>query len=382
MVVPTAGPYWQARGRALAARPDVQARLIAVADTERTYPWETEQAGSAQWRVLAQGVYERLGRGEIARALLAELEAFAPDALYTVGYSDAVMRQAARWAKRRSVVSLAAWVGNRDDRRRRWWTEALKRGLITGLYDGVFAAGERSRQYALESGVPQNCIAVGQAVVDNEFFAAGAARARADCAAHRAQRGLAHEFFLYVGRFAPEKNLGRLLEAHQHYGAAASGEPWDLVLIGDGADKGALQQLAARSDPDAVRFHPWMPPGELAGWYGLASCLILPSLREPWGAVVNEAMAAGLPVLVSERCGCAPELVREGENGFTFDPLDVGELAERMSRVAEVEPERRQAMGRTSQEIIAQFTPETWAAALVNLVRTVSGEMKGPEGRP
>ena len=66
---------------------------------------------------------------------------------------------------------------------------------------------------------------------------------------------------------------------------------------------------------------------ELPLYYGLAGAFVLPSLTEPWGLVVNEAMAAGLPVVVSDRCGCASDLVRPGENGFAFDPCDIEQLA-------------------------------------------------------
>jgi glycosyltransferase involved in cell wall biosynthesis len=74
---------------------------------------------------------------------------------------------------------------------------------------------------------------------------------------------------------------------------------------------------------------------ELGTYYGLASCFILPSLQEQWGLVVNEAMAAGLPVLVSQTSGCAPDLVQEGVNGFTFDPTNPMQLAELMEKIAQ-----------------------------------------------
>ena len=84
---------------------------------------------------------------------------------------------------------------------------------------------------------------------------------------------------------------------------------------------------------------------ELPAYYGLASAFVHASTTEQWGLVVNEAMASGLPVLVSDRCGCAPDLVEDGVNGFTFDPYDVEALAGLMQRVAAMTDERRQAMG-------------------------------------
>jgi glycosyltransferase involved in cell wall biosynthesis len=103
----------------------------------------------------------------------------------------------------------------------------------------------------------------------------------------------------------------------------------------------------------------------------LSDCFILPSTCEPWGLVVNEAMACGLPVLLSNRCGCGPELVREGGNGFTFDPYDTGAIAERMRRVASLPGRRRQEMGAESRRMIARYTPPVWAENLAQCLRAV-----------
>jgi glycosyltransferase involved in cell wall biosynthesis len=102
----------------------------------------------------------------------------------------------------------------------------------------------------------------------------------------------------------------------------------------------------------------------LPAYYGLASAFILPSVIEPWGLVVNEAMAAGLPVLVSERCGCAQDLVQRGRNGFTFDPCDIEDQASLMLRLSSMPETQRSAMGLASQEIISRWTPELFAQNL------------------
>src|SRR6185369_15110785 len=90
---------------------------------------------------------------------------------------------------------------------------------------------------------------------------------------------------------------------------------------------------------------------------------VLASTSETWGLVVNEAMASGLPVIVSRRCGCARDLVAEGRNGFTFDPFDVESLTRQLQRMAAPDTDRA-AMSRASREIIAHWTPALWAQNL------------------
>jgi 2-polyprenyl-3-methyl-5-hydroxy-6-metoxy-1,4-benzoquinol methylase len=94
--------------------------------------------------------------------------------------------------------------------------------------------------------------------------------------------------------------------------------------------------------------------------------------------VVNEAMASGLPVLVSNRCGCAPDLVHQGVNGFWFDPYDVGELAALMARVSSGGLDLA-AMGQRSQTIVAHFGPQAFAAGLRSALEVA---LASPRPRP
>jgi glycosyltransferase involved in cell wall biosynthesis len=103
---------------------------------------------------------------------------------------------------------------------------------------------------------------------------------------------------------------------------------------------------------------------ELPAYYGLASAFVHASTTEQWGLVVNEAMASGLPVLVSNRCGCATDLVQEGVNGFTFDPYSVEAIAHAMQRVWQMEDGELKKMGAQSARIITNWGPERFATGL------------------
>ena len=112
---------------------------------------------------------------------------------------------------------------------------------------------------------------------------------------------------------------------------------------------------------------------DLPRWYAEASCFVHASLIEPWGLVVNEAMAAGLPVIVSRTCGCAADLVQEGVNGWTFDPTDKLGLAELMRRIS-ASPEQAKLMGESSRRIIRDWGTERFAAGVLAATKSALGK--------
>jgi glycosyltransferase involved in cell wall biosynthesis len=115
---------------------------------------------------------------------------------------------------------------------------------------------------------------------------------------------------------------------------------------------------------DTVQLPGWVTFEMLPAYYGLAGTFVHASTKDTWGVVVNEAMAAGLPVIVSNRCGSALELVHEGQNGFTFDPGNVAELSKLLWKVAHSGCDRT-PMSLASRDIIQGWTPKTYAESLL-----------------
>jgi glycosyltransferase involved in cell wall biosynthesis len=162
---------------------------------------------------------------------------------------------------------------------------------------------------------------------------------------------------------------------------------WNLCLLGDGELKGDLMALCKRLGLNVIEAAPWEyfeienfkleTPGkspvvffpgfrqydELPRFYAHASAFIHASTTEQWGLVVNEAMACGLPVIVSSRCGCATELVQEGVNGFLFDPYDIGQLTSCMNHIAEPRL-ALESLGEASRRIIADWDLDRFATGL------------------
>ena len=279
------------------------------------------------------------------------------------------------WGKRSALALMHAALAERcplvmmsdstaGDAPRRWHKELAKRRIVR-LASSAFVAGTPQQEYLVSLGVRSERISLGYDVVDNAHFAAGAFAARQSSAELRARLGLSRPFFLASARFLGMKNLFRLLDAFARYRRRkAEEDAWELVLLGDGELRPELlRHREALGLEGSVRMPGFKQYDELPSWYGLASAFVLASTADTWGLVVNEAMAAGLPVLVSYRCGCAADLVRDGVNGFTFDPYDVEGLASLMHRTAHGDLDLA-AMARAGQAIVATWGPERFAEGL------------------
>jgi glycosyltransferase involved in cell wall biosynthesis len=193
--------------------------------------------------------------------------------------------------------------------------------------------------------------------VDNAYF-------REHVAALRRQRKRGRDYFLACSRLIESrKNIARLLRAYAGY-RAASTAAWDLVICGDGCDRGAYEELVARERMQGVEFAGFQQVDGLSAYLAGASCFVHAAVNEAWGLVVNEALASGLPVLVSRRCGCAQDLVHEGVNGFTFDPYDVDSLSALLQQMSQLPVPQRDAMGTASSQIVSRFGCEQFAAGL------------------
>ncbi len=348
------GPYHHARLNALAAVAGFRVTAIEFRLDEKVNSWDS---------VRADGKYSRIQvrtRPEMRRAL----EGIGTDVVVCTGYSDAEVHFAMSWALRRGVPRVTCSDSNYEDDPRTLLKESLKRRVVSA-FDSALVAGRRSRDYIKRLGLKEAQCFEPWDVVDNDHFTSGADAARSRAEVERERLALPERYFLCVARFVPQKNLGGLIEAYAGYSVQTGSDAWSLVLSGSGPLEDALRrQVAAAGVADRVHFPGFLGYTELPGYFGLASAFVLPSKSDQWGLVVNEAMAAGLPVLVSSKCGCAPDLVLDGENGFTFDPDTVSSLHLRLVRMAQLGRREREKMGARSREIVAAYSPAAFARGL------------------
>lgn len=245
-----------------------------------------------------------------------------------------------------------------------WYKALLKRVCYPWLFrlpTHFFPGGSRQADYLQQYGVAASRMTQARMTVDVAALLAWHAgvdgvrrerlRAGFGCPAQAC-------LFLYVGRLEPHKGLQELLDAFRQL--QASGKPARLLVVGSGSLLDSLQREAAANVVCSGRL-----AGErLLEAYAAADALVLPSRFEPWGLVVNEAMAAGLPVVVSERVGCTDDLVIEGETGLVVPAENPAALAQALQQLLEDAAGRRQ-MGAAARSLISGWTLEREADIIV-----------------
>jgi len=227
---------------------------------------------------------------------------------------------------------------------RRFAARECIKWLALAPYHGALVSGDASRRYLRALGVRTRPIATG-------YDTLSVARVRREAGAPPAPAGTPHaaRVFLIVARCVPKKNLATALDAYAAYADhahAAGRTPRALWLCGDGPERPRLERRVEALGLTRVRFLGFRQPAEVARMLGHALALLLPSRSEPWGLVVNEAFAMGVPALLSHAAGSAHELVRDGANGGVLDPAAADAWAAAMADLdADPDTWRRLALG-------------------------------------
>ena len=357
------GPYHLARLNAASHVCDVLA--VEFGSSSAEYEWNASESGGLKRVALNdRGSSHDLSIEEFKGRLFHVLDEYKPEVVVVPGWGYRGALMALGWGLLRRVPVMCMSESTRWDEARNPLKEWIKRRII-GLFSSALVGGTPHRDYMAELGMPTDRIFLGYDAVDNGFFA-------------EKSEELGNKkgpYFLASARFIEKKNLPRLLKAYALYRRktlpstldprpSTFESPWDLILLGDGAMRPELENLRSELElEECVQMPGFKQYDELPSYYARAGAFIHASTTEQWGLVVNEAMASGLPVLVSNRCGCAADLVREGENGWTFDPTSDEQMADLMLRIASDEKARVQ-MGAKSREIIAEWGPERFASGV------------------
>lgn len=358
------GPYHLARLEGAAAVLEGVVGLeVAAADHYAWKPFASE--GRSRRRTLFSGrVYESLKLREVQRAVRDALEQEDPRAVAINGWAVAEALEALAWCRRRqrrAILMSESFVPSGNPLK-----EWVKRRRVA-RFDAALVGGRWHRDYLIRLGFPAERIEIGYDVVDNGHFRRGAEAARGDAPRLRAALGLPEHYVFANARFLPRKNIDGLLRAFA--GAARQMEQWQLVISGSGEMEAEWKQLARELGlQNQVRWVGFLQYDDLPTYYGLASCFVHPAHSEAWGLVVNEACAAGLPIIAGSRAGATCELVVDGVNGRLVDSGSERELAEALLEITRAGDRGRERMGRQSEKLVADLGPDRFGSALQNLM--------------
>lgn len=223
------------------------------------------------------------------------------------------------------------------------------RKWIARSVDAIIVPGTRSRDYFSSLGAIQAKIFVAPNTVDNEKFKTGVQNARSQKEALKKQMGLdGTKVILYVGRLVKSKGIDYLIQAYKSL--CIEKHDLSMMIVGDGEELEALKKKCSDEDISGVFFTGWLED-ERIRMYAIADVFALPTLRDVWGLVVNEAMLSELPIVVTRAAGCSSDMVRPGENGFIIDPGSTSQLAAALSSIL-YDEDLRMRMGRRSLEIV------------------------------
>ncbi len=408
------GPYHFARAAALKKRSGlVKVFALELANQTSDYEWKRSTAVDLV-TFCPDEVTERLSFWKVfkrARRVFSELKidvcilpSYAPKqslaaflAAKSLGLRTVMMNESHAGTARAS--GAAAWV---------------KRRLVKA-FDSALVGGRPQKRYFASMGLPEEKIFTGYDAVDNGYFAGKAEAVRSQAAEFKAKYDLPEHYFLSLGRFVAKKNLAVLIRAYRKLLDSNPGCRTHLVMVGSGEEETKLKALcgelrlpvyqktttgaqnqnpAVNHDSPGVHFYGFRQIEENPVFYALAEAFILPSLWEEWGLVVNEAMACGLPVIVSEAVGCAEDLLSPGapasfdpskfepslkwptgirQNGFVFDPHSDDALAEALLALAAI-PGLRERMGETSRAIVENFSCDHFAWNALRAASVAMGE--------
>jgi glycosyltransferase involved in cell wall biosynthesis len=316
---------------------------------QQSFEWDIPLLDGYQWRLfnsnkngvsLDRVFWLRVGRN-------GNFSGRKPDAVLVTGWHAIALVQLAYRAKKKGIPVLVRGDSNNIEGERSLIKRILHKRLFR-LYRHYLYVGELNRKFYQSYNIPESALTFCPHFVDNHRFSAAAEQLRVNRITLRRKWSIPDNgvCFLFVGKLHKKKNV---LDLINDFSLHKNDKNMHLLMVGDGDQRSEAEKLASdRSIP--ITFTGFLNQKEVVQAYAVSDCLVLPSDHgETWGLVVNEAMACGLPALVSDKVGCAPDLVEAGVTGEIFAFGNIREISQKMTALAS-DIGRLKAMGQNGKK--------------------------------
>jgi glycosyltransferase involved in cell wall biosynthesis len=340
-------------------------------------------AGSSEdrhWRLDASGLSCRVLPGWHVRPpgrsvsvhlnyrVMATLRALDPDVVVSGGFAPANLA-ASIYCKmyRKRFVGWGELTWRHDVRTSR--VKQWIRRWSAAWSDGAIASSGEAREAFRHYGITADRILTAVMPVDVDHFHSGADAFRHTEDFRELKRRYPGPILLSVGQIIPRKGYAELFAIYRRL-LDAGHEP-TLLILGEGPDRPRFEALARGMGWRRVFFQGFVAPNDLPKWFALADVFVFHTLFDPFGAVLAEAMAAGLPVVSSTHAAATHELVVDGATGFRIDPTDAEASASAIIKVLTMSPEERRVMGGEAYATVRRHDPCASADAIVRFLRSI-----------
>lgn len=346
-------------------------RVIFLGQTEKRRHWKIYKENIKFNYEVSPGIMFQ-SKGEapyfLNPALFYKLIKYSPDIIISGGYHHPSYLLAMLYAKlfKRRII-LWCESNQYDQRSGSRFREAYKR-WFTANCAGYIVPGKASFEYLILLGAAAKKVWVAPNAVDNDYFSKSSDEYRKDKQKIKQAKGYPDKLILYVGRMINEKGVFDLLKVFQILSREQSG--LGLLLIGSGEAQGSYKDFCNENNLQNVFFKGFVHKEELPVYYALSDVFVLPAHSDPWGLVLNEAMACKLPVISSDAAGAALDLIVNGENGYTFKKGDIHQLAGCIRDLLNDEQERNR-MGQNSFNIIKNYSPLKCAEGFIQAIKEI-----------
>lgn len=253
-----------------------------------------------------------------------------------------------------------------------WQQNPIKKWLVNGyrkiLYliaDAFVAYGKKAKDYLVNRGIDPSNISHGTQVIDIDGESSVEVQDDLDHSSIILPETNHH--ILYLGYLIPRKGIEYLIEAYQSLDRPDT----SLIIAGKGESRSKLESMS--SNREDIVFTGFVSGEDKKKVYKSASVFVLPTLFDPWGLVINEAMEFGLPIITTDRAGAAEELVKD--NGFVVPARDPEAIIDSIQKLLN-DDELRKNMGRNSTEIIKTFDLDYGVKTFMNSIELIGDEYK------